>query len=98
MSKRGRPIETKPEEQSTKFTREYISSDKVKQVWTYDLNKFKRGPISVDIHYPSNYVSLEEEEGKLPISKRKYLNPNTGKWVGYSRGLALGLVDKKKEK
>jgi hypothetical protein len=95
MSKRGRPIETKPEEQSTKFTREYISSDKVKHVWTYDLNKFKRGPISVDIHYPSNYVSLEEEEEKLPISKRKYLNPNTGKWVSYARAYVLGLIEKK---
>jgi hypothetical protein len=95
MSKRGRPIETKPEEQSTKFTREYISLDKVKQVWTYDLNKFKRGPISVDIHYPSNYISLEEEEEKLPISKRKYLNPNNGKWVAYQRACVLGLVEKK---
>jgi hypothetical protein len=95
MIKRGRPIETKPEEQSTKFTREYISSDKVKQVWTYDLNKFKRGPISVDVHYPSNYISLEEEEEKLPISKRKYLNPNNGKWVAYQRACVLGLVEKK---
>jgi hypothetical protein len=95
MGKRGRPIETKPEEQSTKFIREYISSDKVKQVWTYDLSKFKRGPISVDIYYPSNYVSLEEEEEKLPISKRKYLNPNNGKWVAYQRACVLGLIEKK---
>jgi len=93
MTKRGRPAETKPEEQSTKFTREITFSDKVKQVWTYDLSKFKRGPISVEIFYPSNYVSLDEEQEELPLTERKYLNPHTGKWVAYGRAKQLGLTN-----
>jgi len=92
MAKRGRPVETKPEEQSTKFTREITFSDKVKQVWTYDLTKFKRGPVSVEIFYPSNYVSLDDEQKEFPPTQRKYLNPHTGKWVAYGRAKQLGLT------
>jgi hypothetical protein len=93
MMKRGRPAETKPEEQSTKFTREITFSDKVKQVWTYDLTKFKRGPISVEIFYPSTYVSFDDEQAELPPTQRKYLNPNNGKWVAYGRAKQLGLIN-----
>ena len=50
------------------------------------------GPIKVDISYPNAYVSFEEEEEKLPASKRKYLNPNNGKLVGYFRAKQLGLI------
>ena len=93
MTKSGRPAETKPEEQFTKFIREIIFPDKVKQIWTYDLSKFKRGPISVEIFYPSNYVSLDEEQEELPLTERKYLNPHTGKWVAYFRAKQLGLIN-----
>jgi hypothetical protein len=51
------------------------------------------GPINVEIFYPNNYVSFEEEEEKLPASKRKYLNPHNGKLVGHFRAKQLGLIN-----
>ena len=34
----------------TKFTRVYEDEDTI-ETWTFDLDKFKRGPIEVDIKY-----------------------------------------------
>jgi len=95
MSKRGRPPKSisSTEEQSTKFTREITYSDGVKQFWTYDLDKRRNGPVKVEITYPTNYSTFEEEQEQIPVSKRKYLNPNTGKWVAYGRAKQLGLTD-----
>ena len=94
-SKRGRPVEAKVSDNPEKYTREVVHEDGVKQTWSYDTSISMNGPIKVDISYPSSYVSSEEIEEQLPASKRKYLNPHNGKLVGYARGLALGLVDKK---
>lgn len=93
MSKRGRPASINPEEQATKFTREIVHSDGVKQFWTYDLEKRPNGPIKVEITYPTNYSTFEEEQEQIPLSKRKYLNPHTGKWVAYGRAKQLGLIN-----
>lgn len=93
MSKRGRPPSINPEEQSTKFTREITHSDGVKQFWTYDLEKRRNGPIKIEITYPTSYSTFEEEQEQIPVSKRKYLNPHTGKWVAYGRAKQLGLTD-----
>ena len=93
MSKRGRPPSINSEEQPTKFTREITYSDGVKQFWTYDLEKRKNGPTKVEITYPTNYSTFEEEQEQIPASKRKYLNPHTGKWVAYGRAKQLGLTD-----
>jgi hypothetical protein len=98
MSKRGRPISINPEDQPTKFTREITHSDGVKQFWTYDLEKHLNGPIKVEITYPTHYSTFEEEQEQIPLLKRRYLNPNTAKWVGYYRAVALGLVEKKTNK
>lgn len=85
-----------PQVAPTKFTREFIDDDGVKSTWTYDLNKFANGPISVDITYPNgskhrNQI-LEEENAKLPLTKRRYNNPATGKMVNYYRAKQLGLI------
>jgi hypothetical protein len=93
MVKRGRPKSPIQVEQSAKHTREITHDDGIKQIWKYDSKKSTRGPVSVEILYPSNYVSLEQEQEKLPVSKRKYLSPITGKWVGYGRAKQLGLID-----
>ena len=37
-----------------KFTRVYDDEDVI-ETWTFDLKKFERGPISVDIIYPKGY-------------------------------------------
>jgi hypothetical protein len=99
MKKRGRPkliIDPNPIEPnwlSTKFTREY-NHDGVKSVWNFDLTKSTNGPISVEITYPSNYKLVEDENEQLPKTKRKYLNPNNGKYVGFQRAKSLGLIKK----
>lgn len=55
--KRGRP-EQVIEESPVKFVREYktnyIHGD-VTVKWNYDLNKYDRGPVSVDINYSKDY-------------------------------------------
>ena len=91
-SKRGRPVEAKVSDNPEKYTREVVHEDGVKQTWSYDTSISMNGPIKVDISYPNAYVSFEEEEEKLPASKRKYLNPHNGKLVGYGRAKQLGLI------
>ena len=77
----------------TKFIREYIDDNGVRNIWTYDLDKFPNGPINVEIIYPKNSKHrnqiLEEENTKLPLTKRKYNNPATGKMVNYYRYMQL---------
>jgi hypothetical protein len=92
MSKRGRPKSSRQDDNPIKFTREIIYEDGVKLLWTYDLSKRKFGPIKVEIAYPSSYNTFEEEQELLPMSKRKFLNLNTGKWVSYGRAKQLGLI------
>lgn len=91
-SKRGRPAEAKISDNPEKYTREIIHDDGIKQVWSYDTSISMNGPVRVDVSYPSSYVSFEEEEEKLPASKRRYLNPHNGKLVGYGRAKQLGLI------
>jgi hypothetical protein len=85
-----------PQTAPTKFTREFVDEDGVKSVWSYDLNKFPNGPIDVDITYPKGSKHrdqiLEEENSKLPLTKRRYNNPATGKMVNYFRAKQLGLI------
>lgn len=84
------------EDKITKFERNYINSDGTTEVWRYDLNKFKNGPIEVTINYPKGYKSpletFSEEQKDLPITKQKFLNPTNGKLVGYTRAKNLGLI------
>lgn len=92
MSKIGRPKEGKPEDNPRQFTREYISEDGKKRIWTYNLDKHPYGPASVEIIYPSGYKCDADIEENLPISKRTFFNPETETFVGYSRAKQLGLV------
>jgi hypothetical protein len=84
------------EEVKTKFTREFIDDDGIKSIWKYDLNITTSGPISTEQIFPKNMEIIVEEEiilnESLPMSKRKFWSEATQKWVGYTRGLALGLV------
>jgi hypothetical protein len=79
-----------------KFTREFLDKDGVKSVWSYDLDKFPNGPVSVEITYPKGSKHrdqiLEEENAKLPLTKRKFWNKDTGKEVSYQRAKQLGLI------
>jgi hypothetical protein len=48
--RRGRPKELIQEPTARKFTRVYEDEETI-ETWTYDLDKFDRGPVSVDIKY-----------------------------------------------
>jgi hypothetical protein len=94
VEKRGRPsisstdLSLKP----TKFTREFKDHTGHRSVWTYNLDKNPYGPVCVEEFYPEGWTSDVQVEVKLPKTKRKYLNPKTGKMVGFGRAKELGLV------
>jgi hypothetical protein len=79
-----------------KFQHEFKDSDGTITIWKYDLDKFTRGPIEVENVYPKDYLSPEQAQKKankkLPKSQQQFLNPATGKMVGYYRAKTLGLV------
>ena len=87
---------SRPQEKLTKFIKEYINDNGVKDIWKYDLDKNPNGPIEVEIIYPNNSKHrdqiLEEENAKLPLTKRRYNNPSTVKSVNYFRAKQLGLI------
>ena len=95
---RGRPKEIIQEEQPTKFKREYQDPDGTKHIWSYDLQKFENGPISVDIIYPKSVSLLTKEQElskqqkNIPLTKRTWINPTNGKEVGYARAKTLNLI------
>ena len=61
--RRGRPKETLPEDQPRKFTRVY-EDDETIETWTFDLEKFKRGPVSVDIKYKAGAEKASKARAK----------------------------------
>ena len=89
--KRGRPVELPISESPRKFIREVQYNDGVVQKSHYNLDKCPTGPFLVEMFYPDNYFPEEREEN-LPKTKRKYLNPKTGKMVNYLRAKELGLA------
>jgi hypothetical protein len=95
---RGRPknIENLPTNILPKrqFTREYKNSDGSKDIWTYNLDKFSNGPISVETIYDKNQEATFRIIGnsQLSLSQRKWINPSNGKEVGYTRAKKLGLI------
>jgi len=91
MLKRGRPVEKPIEEQPRKFIREVKFNDGVIQKSHFNLDKHPNGPFLVEMFYPEGYF-LEEKEENLPKTKRKYLNPKTGKMVNYFRAKELKLI------
>tara|TARA_R100001443_G_scaffold110855_1_gene123061 strand:+ start:304 stop:600 length:297 start_codon:yes stop_codon:yes gene_type:complete len=94
---RGRPKENnKPLE--GKYKRVYHDEDGTKMTWHYDTSRTTNGPVKVDISYPKGYdfrtfeEKLHDENKKVPLTKRKYLNPANDKLVGYARARALGII------
>jgi len=103
IERRGRPKEQPPQEVLRKYSREFIDDEGIKTVWKYDLDKFANGPVEVDIIYPKDWISYEDRakkakklakqlNGKVPKSKMKYLNSDTGKMVSYGRAKQLGII------
>ena len=80
----------------------YKNDDGSTSVWEYDLAKNPNRPICVT-EYPAGHkageaITVEVTEpvkpssGKISKTKMKYLNPVTGKEVGYVRAKNLGLI------
>jgi hypothetical protein len=64
--RRGRPAAIIQEIPSRKFTRVY-EDDETIETWTFDLDKFDKGPISVDIKYKvgaDKAIKLRAKEAK----------------------------------
>lgn len=90
---RGRP-KAAPEisELPSKFERVYEDKKTgIKSVWKYDSKKLKSGPYEVETIYPKDYDDTLPDDDSLPLTKRTWLNPANGKYVGYGRAVQLGL-------
>jgi hypothetical protein len=64
--RRGRPTVAIQETPPRKFTRVY-EDDETIETWTFDLDKFDKGPISVDIKYKvgaDKAIKLRAKEAK----------------------------------
>lgn len=101
MKKRGRPkreqlLVVDNMSELRQFTREHKSEDGVVTIWTYDLDKFTNGPISVESIYPKNYQHYPDytkyENMWIPIKHRVYYHPKTGKEISHNKAVKLGLA------
>jgi hypothetical protein len=107
METRGRIAEVTEENRPRQFEYRFTHDDGSIGLWKWDLDINPNGPISTEIFDDGEEVVSEKRIAKvslvekfeepednelLPKSKRKYLNPKNGKWVGYTRAYNLGLV------
>ena len=71
--RRGRPA-TIHEEVPRKYTRIYEDGDVI-ETWTYDTDKFKNGPISVDIKYKNGidkkWDKIQKEAKQIKKTERQ---------------------------
>ena len=90
-----------------KFQRHYKSEDGTSSIWHFDTNHSETNPIMVEEldgdELPSSTIQINtlantpvkrvaRPKKSLPKTKQKYLNPKTGKEVGYVRAKNLGLI------
>ena len=54
----------------TKFTRTYEDEDTI-ETWTYDLDKFDKGPISVEIKYKAGAEKRIKQRAKDTTQQKK---------------------------
>jgi hypothetical protein len=54
----------------TKFTRVYEDEDTI-ETWTYDLDKFDKGPISVEIKYKAGAEKRIKQRAKDTTQQKK---------------------------
>lgn len=68
----------------------------IKTTYTYNGASIVRGMIKAEFEYPKEYLDefnkKEKMKSNLPKTKQMFLNPATGKEVGYYRAKNLGLV------
>jgi hypothetical protein len=68
----------------------------IKTTYTYRKDSVVSGIEKAEFEYPKEYVDefnkKEKKQSNLPKTKQMFLNPKTGKEVGYYRAKNLGLV------
>lgn len=68
----------------------------IKTTYTYNGNSIVSGMVKAEFEYPKEYLDefnkKEKKQSTLPKTKQMFLNPATGKEVGYYRAKNLGLV------
>tara|TARA_R110000868_G_scaffold11323_6_gene55398 strand:- start:92 stop:346 length:255 start_codon:yes stop_codon:yes gene_type:complete len=68
----------------------------IKTTYTYNGASIVTGMIKAEFEYPKEYLDefnkKEKRQSNLPKTKQMFLNPATGKEVGYYRAKNLGLV------
>jgi hypothetical protein len=67
---RGRPKEIQIDDQPRKFTRVYEDDDSI-ETWKFDLDKFNRGPIEVDIKYKAGAEKRLKQQAKEVKQQKK---------------------------
>ena len=92
MNKHGRPTSTPMVEKPIKYTREYTSEDGSSEIWYFNNEITQKGPVSVEMKHTKKYKSFDEEQAELPLTKRQFFNEANGKYVGYTRAKALGII------
>ena len=68
--RRGRPKEIQIVDQPRKFTRVY-EDDLAIETWKFDLDKFDRGPIEVDIKYKAGAEKKLKQQAKDAKQEKK---------------------------
>ena len=79
--RRGRPAAIIQEEAPRKFTRVYEDEYAI-ETWTFDIDKFRNGPISVDIKYKDgidkqknwNKIAKQSRDDKRNARQMKKIN------------------------
>jgi hypothetical protein len=83
--RRGRPITIVQEPATRKFSRVY-EDEETTTTWTFDLDKFDRGPVSVDIKYKVGADKAikarakEIKQIKKTARQMKKINNKNKKW------------------
>jgi hypothetical protein len=67
---RGRPKETAIEDKPLKFERRYEDEDSV-EIWKFDLKKFDKGPIEVNITYKAGAEKRIKQRNKDTKQEKK---------------------------
>lgn len=95
VEKRGRP---KVEGEETEKPKVYDITFTDGSVWHYDWNKNpSNGLVNTNTVYPKDFDFTLPDDDALPITKRQWLNPANGKYVGYGRAVQLGLYKPENE-
>ena len=94
MSKAKKPYKSyyvpKVLEPRSVYELEMEDEDGTVSIWKYDKKKNPNGPYQTITKYPPGHNFYPD--AKIPKTKKKYLNPKTGKEVSYARAKTLGLV------